>query len=372
MQRMNLTRMIASTFGLDESMAFIIVAVLAVMVFLCVAVPSLMQWIKKTDDADKKRTVRKWFIAAAIILIAVLSWLAVSRVIPLNRAQKAMEEGNYQLAVDLYDNLDMLSEEIDARKHLGEKAAAEGDYETAIRIFDGLNVQERVRQLKIEKIMLDLKKGEDQQAMNALAQMLYQPEAARALLQAPELYKAMFVPGREMLLDSEWSALSWYIAAVEDEKALLVYTGLDRDIFHTEPVLSWKSSYLRQALQTYFQEELTEDVRDAVILTKLQNIDSDGYQLSAGETTEDGLFILSKEESQQYLPSLTGVLNGKRFWTRTPMEGEHCGMYAAMLNQLEDGTDEVSFIDSAWTVKEDVFPAMWVDMNQLLHNWAEE
>ena len=183
MQRMNLTRMIASTFGLDESTAFIIVAVLAVVVFLCVAVPSLMQWIKKTNDADKKRTVRKWFIAAAIILIAVLSWLAVSRVIPLKRAQKAMEEGNYQLAVDLYDNLDMLSEEIDARKHLGEKAAAEGDYETAIRIFDGLNVQERVRQLKIEKIMLDLKKGEDQQAMNALAQMLYQPEAFRHRVQ---------------------------------------------------------------------------------------------------------------------------------------------------------------------------------------------
>lgn len=220
--------------------------------------------------------------------------------------------------------------------------------------------------------MLDLEKGEDEQALDTLAKMLYQPEAASALLKNPELCKAVFVPGREMLLDPEWSASSWYIAAVENGKALLLYTGLGKDNFHAEPTLSWKSSYICQTLQTYFEEELAQAIREAVIPAKLPNMDSDGYQLSIGEATEDALFILSKEESQQYLPSLTGALNGRRCWTRTPIEGEHCGIYAAMMNLLEDGGADVSFAESAWTLKEEVFPVMWVDVNRLLQNWAEE
>ena len=219
--------------------------------------------------------------------------------------------------------------------------------------------------------MFDLENGEDAHALDTLAKMLYQPEVAAVLLQDPELCKAVFVPSREMLLDSEWSASSWYIAAVEDGKALLLYTVLDKDNFHMEPTLSWKSSYMRQELQTHFEQKLTQDIRSAVIPAQLQNLDSDGYQLSMGETTEDALFILSKEESQQYLPSLAGALNGRRCWTRTPIEGEHCGIYAAMLNQLKDGTADVSFADSAWTLKEEVFPVMWVDVDRLLHNWAE-
>ena len=42
-----------------------------------------------------------------------------------------------------------------------------------------------------------------------------------------------------------------------------------------------------------------------------------------------------------------------------------------MLNQMGDGTADVSFAESAWTLKEEVFPVMWIDVDRLLHNWAE-
>lgn len=86
---------------------------------------------EKTDDAGKKRAVRRAAIAVTVLLAAALAGYTVLRIIPLSRARKAMEEGNYQLAVDVYDRLDMLTEEIDARKHLGEAAAIEGNYEEA-------------------------------------------------------------------------------------------------------------------------------------------------------------------------------------------------------------------------------------------------
>ena len=148
MQRMTLTRMISNTFGLDESTAFLITIILAVMVFLSVAVPSFRQWFQKTDDAGKKQAARRLIIAASAIVLVVLTIFTVFRFIPKLRAEKAMEEGNYQLAVDLYHRLDMLSEEIAARKQLGEAAAANGDYDEAIRIFDYLNVQHRVKELR--------------------------------------------------------------------------------------------------------------------------------------------------------------------------------------------------------------------------------
>lgn len=371
MQRMTLTRMIASTFGLDESTAFIITAILAVAVFLGVAVPSLRQWLKKTDDAGKKRAVRRVVIAVTAVMIAALAGYAVIRVIPQHRAEKAMEEGNYQQAADLYHRLGMLTEEIAARKQLGEAAAADGNYEEAIRIFDGLNVQQRVKELRAEKALLDLQTGETEQTLDELARLLDQPPIASALLQDAALRSAVLAPGREVPLgESVWDETSWYIAAAEEEKVLLLCTSVDESKFHTDAAMSWRDSDIRAELQLFFEEKVPEAVRSAALVTRNQNLDSDGMHVSVGETTEDRLFIPSAEEVQQYLPVLASALNGERFWTRTPIEDEHCGQYAAELIQQEDGTVEVGLVNSAWTVKNNGFPLMWVDVNALLQTWA--
>jgi len=371
MQRMTLTRMIASTFGLDESTAFIITALLAVMVFLAVAIPSLRQWFKKTDNANKKRVVRRLISVMTAVVIVALTGYAVFRIIPKHRAEKAMEEGNYQLAIDLYDRLDMLQEEIAARKQLGEAAAASGNYDEAIRIFDQLNVQQRVKELRADKAFLSLKTGENQYALDELAQLLDQPKVAGALLQDSALRSAVLVPGRVVLLgNSVWDATTWYIAAIEEEKALLLCTSLYKGKFHTDANMSWQDSDIRKELQVFFEEKLPETVRDAVIVTQNQNLNSDGMHISEGEITQDTIFIPSAEEAQQYLVSLTGVLNGESFWTRTPIEGEHCGIYTAELTQQEDGKGEVGLIISAWTLVNERFPVMWVDVDRLLQNWA--
>ena len=80
--------------------------------------------------------------------------------------------------------------------------------------------------------------------------------------------------------------------------------------------------------------------------------------------------VVSAEEAQQYLASLAGILNEKSLWTRTPIDGEDWGIYRAVLRQQEDGTNEVVLINTAWSLVNEVFPVMWVDINQLLQNWA--
>ena len=371
MQRMTLTRMISNTFGLDESTAFLITIVLAVMVFLSVAVPSFRQWFQKTDDAGKKQAARRLIIAASAIVLVVLTIFTVFRFIPKLRAEKAMEEGNYQLAVDLYHRLDMLSEEIAARKQLGEAAAANGNYDEAIRIFDYLNVQHRVKELRAEKALLSLPAGENQETLAELALLLDQPKVADILLQDSALRSAVLTPGRELLLgESVWDSTVWYIAAVQGDKALLLCTSLDKGEFHTDNTMSWETTNIRQKLQVFFEERLPEPVRDAVIVTQNQNLDSDGLHIREGKMTQDTLFIPSAEEAQQYLASLAGILNEKSLWTRTPIDGEDWGIYRAVLRQQEDGTNEVILINTAWSLVNEVFPVMWVDINQLLQNWA--
>lgn len=371
MQRMTLTRMIADTFGLDESTAFIITAFLAVMVFLSVAIPSFQRWFRESDGADKKRIVRRLLSALVAVVIIALAGVVAFRVIPIYRAEKAVEEGKYQLAIDTYNRLGMLQEEIAARKQLGEAAAANGNYDEAIQIFDRLNAQQRVKELRADKAFLSLEKGENQQALGELARLMDVPKVAGTLLQDDALRSAVLVPGRDMLLgESVWDATTWYIAAVEEEKALLLCTSLYKGKFHTDAKMSWQDSDIREELQIFFEEELPEAVRDAVIVTRNQNLNSDGMHISEGELTQDTLFILSAEEVQQYLVSLTGVLNGKSFWTRTPIEGEHCGIYTAELTQQEGGKGEVGLIVSAWTLVNERFPVMWIDMDRLLRNWA--
>ena len=371
MQRLTLTRMIADTFGLDESTAFIITAVLAIMVFLAVDISGFYRGGKESDDADKKRGVRWLISAVTAVAIMTLTGVVVFRIIPMHRAEKAMEEGNYQLAIDLYDILDMLQEEIAARKQLGEAAAANGNYDEAIRIFDQLNLQQRVKELRADKAFLSLKTGENQQALGELARLMDLPKVAGTLLQDAALRSAVLVPGRDILLgESVWDATTWYIAAVEEEKALLLCTSLYKGKFHTDANMSWQDSDIREELQVFFEEKLPEAVRDAVIVTRNQNLNSDGLHISEGEVTQDRLFIPSAEEAQQYLVSLIGVINGKRFWTRTPIEGEHCGIYTAELTQQEDGKVEVGLVVSAWSLVNERFPVMWVDMGRLLQNWA--
>ena len=99
--------------------------------------------------------------------------------------------------------------------------------------------------------------------------------------------------------------IEWEVLAVEDGKALLISKkGLDCQPFHIAyEDVSWENSSLRTWLNDYFYNEaFTEEEQGRIITTEIPGIEYPDYDyMESTEPTEDNVFILSREEAEQYL-----------------------------------------------------------------------
>lgn len=105
--------------------------------------------------------------------------------------------------------------------------------------------------------------------------------------------------------------IEWKVLAVEDGKALLVSRYCLEYLMYQETwpednEIYWEMSSIRTWLNTYFMEEAFSDrERSFILLSQLENPADERYAdlTYGGPNTADYVFLLSKAEAEQYMPT---------------------------------------------------------------------
>lgn len=96
--------------------------------------------------------------------------------------------------------------------------------------------------------------------------------------------------------------ITWYVLEEKDGISFLFSVGiLDSRPFNETPA-TWDESSIRSFLNGEFMNSaFTEEERENILLTSLDNGDDLGYKSKVGKNTEDKVFLLSANESKEYL-----------------------------------------------------------------------
>ena len=100
--------------------------------------------------------------------------------------------------------------------------------------------------------------------------------------------------------------IEWLVLDVQDGKALLISRyGLDAKPYNEEEVgVTWETCTLRGWLNGAFMDAaFTYDEKNAILLTDVDNSDSQGYSgwnTTGGNDTQDQIFLLSYAEANRY------------------------------------------------------------------------
>lgn len=106
---------------------------------------------------------------------------------------------------------------------------------------------------------------------------------------------------------SDKTPIEWRVLAREGNRALLLSRyGLDVQLYHTKSTeMTWEKCTLRKWLNDDFIDRaFTEEQRDAILLTNVDNSVGQGYgkwNTTGGKDTQDKVFLLSYAEANRYL-----------------------------------------------------------------------
>ena len=351
--------------GLDDVAAK---GIVVLVVLLLVETMIARYWEKKNRKAGKKAKSRIFlWIRIGTVAAVVLGWYLTVQGIPLLRADRLLAEGKYMDAVAAYEDLNHLERREQALQQYLEVALKAEDVDLAADIYERLGQREKARELLAGRAEEEFRTGDVEDAVAEMCELLSKPEGAKKLLENRELYDAVFVPGREVAL--EWGK-TWLIAAVEENRILVVRRSADRACFHKEEDVSlgWKDSVLRNNLQ--FLRSFMRPLRESILLTCNKNLVNDNGIIVPGEDTEDYVFVLTAEEMIQYLGPVAEHFSGESFWTRTPVEGSAGKWCTAEISLDAEGAVQLTLAAQDPTWRQSVLEAMWVDADLLLQGWT--
>ena len=97
----------------------------------------------------------------------------------------------------------------------------------------------------------------------------------------------------------------WKILEIDEtERTIFVrsYVSIGEDVYHDQDCdITWENCSLRKSLNTRFlQEEFTEQEREAILVSHVENNDHTEFGTEGGNDTEDRIFLLSQEEVYRY------------------------------------------------------------------------
>jgi hypothetical protein len=134
----------------------------------------------------------------------------------------------------------------------------------------------------------------------------------------------------------------------------------------------WDNSYVRMWLNSTFKSAaFTKEERAAIIQTEVKNINSEGFVNERsdhwGNNTKDDIFILSYQETQEYLTGINGIQattttyaksqtnDPGYYWLRSPDYGFNKGTGVVF------PSGQFGYVNPSSSVG--VRPAMWVDID---------
>ena len=210
----------------------------------------------------------------------------------------------------------------------------------------------------------------------------------------------------ETYIYSKEEPIEWLVLEVKDGKAFLLSKyGLDRQQYHHQVFnddsvggrsgaykSTWETCDLRKWLNTvFYNEAFTSEEKDSIELTKVENPDNPEYGTDGGKDTYDHVYLLSAQESIEYLgrevfiDNVIGYRNEKAYtsptdyavsiglinngsypgewcyencnwWLRTQGGGVNWGSYIHCTGGL---MIRGGYVDSFWAVR----PCLWIDVS---------
>lgn len=167
--------------------------------------------------------------------------------------------------------------------------------------------------------------------------------------------------------------IEWQVLEVDGNRALLISRyALDCRSFHDEFTdVTWETSAIRQWLNDdFFNAAFSEDEQERIEITTVIAEKNPEYSTSAGNDTNDRIFLLSIQEAEYYFHSDNErVCGGTEYsyeasigpdgcfwWLRTPGED---GIYTAAVNY--DGSVGIHGSNIFLGLLA-VRPAMWIEL----------
>ncbi|WP_167956697.1 DUF6273 domain-containing protein [Anaerosporobacter faecicola] len=240
--------------------------------------------LKKTKRKDRISSLRHWSYVAIIILIFALFKTNIGQYTVARVCNKITW---YAKAADLYDGLG---------KYKDSKARyKEAIYNQAKRMQERGNLEEA------------------QELYYACVS--YRDSAQRLLVVEDKLIQNAQVGDEIPIGDATWIILDKQANEVLciKKKAIknIPYATVAQD-------MTWEESQIRHDLNTTFiQETFTEEEQSRITRKEVITEDNMLYQTKGGNTTQDKIFLLSKEEVERYEEILSSCIK-RMAWLRTP------------------------------------------------------
>lgn len=173
--------------------------------------------------------------------------------------------------------------------------------------------------------------------------------------------------------------IEWYVLSVNDETALLLskYALFSGAYNESWASLTWDRCTLRDWMNDDFYESaFSSSEQDAIVTSILRAEKNPVYKTSAGEDTEDKVFVLSISEASRFLkearllkgvPTEYAVSCGARrtkdgtcwYWLRSPGEDRTTAAYVTTEVTINEKGVPLNYYDAG------VRPAIWVDLSKL-------
>ncbi len=164
--------------------------------------------------------------------------------------------------------------------------------------------------------------------------------------------------------------VKWVLLKRENNRALLLSAyGIDVKPYNEEwESVTWETCTLRKWLnEDFFKDAFTEEEKNKICLTKIENPDNQRYGTKGGNDTEDRVFLLSIREAETLLPERT-----QRMKIETPFaEEKDIWEGAWWLRSPGMGSDDAAGVYSDGDIDVDgyyvsyrgaVCPALWIDL----------
>ena len=313
--------------------------------------------IEEIKLAAKKRAKIAKIVSSAVVLCFVVVMVITKEIIPNSKYKGAMNlyaAGDYMAAYEVFAELDHYrdsSEKADESRYIyATNLLNEEKYEEAFAVFNELHDYE----------------DSSEKAWSAI---YHAQVASLTNVKTGQTIRFGLYPQHHYPYEKK--EIEWVVLKTEGNKALVISKyALDQKPYHdTKTEITWDKSTLRKWLNEEFylaafsraHQSLISDTE--VINTVTGN--SENYPTTAGETTIDKVFILSKDEITTYFPSESSrrwaaLYSSSRSdaWLRGP------GMYTNQNAICIDDDGEISSIGTSVNTFAFVRPAMWIEIGE--------
>lgn len=315
--------------------------------------------------AERARTAarRAKKIAGIVLLAACVCFVAIllirSVIIPkmkLSEAMDMIDAGEYDSAYALLEELGE-DEAIAASKYDRAMECIDAqDYKTAFALLSGLNYKDS---------------KEKQESIR--------PQYYEALHMKANVGDTVFFGSYEQDNDTSngKEPIEWLVLEKEENKLLVISLyALDCQPYNTEYInITWEKCSLRQWLnEEFYHAAFTESERASIPAVAVTAGKNSTLAISAGNDTQDNVFLLSRNEVKEYFDEENSIVHGATpyavaegtivnddgncaWWLRTPGISLYFAVIADNSGRTYRNGAEVKSAEVA------VRPAMWIDLS---------